>query len=410
MSEIPSVSMAATADRVCPRDAGGFAPDMELFTPTGPVRVETLSVGDTVYALNPDTRMVKPKPVVAYDRVKPDARTVVIKNRSADLHVGAAQPIYYRTTKIDRARVVTARNVTDRVYYKFLNNWQAPPGQPLRTVDVTDLTSNYEARLWSEAHGSTVQAALPDGCEPTRHNSHTGYYFAPAVFKKYQDAIESVADTVEISGGANARGRPYRFDGTDFLRFLGWFVAEGSITWSKRKDSAEIKIAQKAARYRPTLRALFDRLGITIAVSSSGMSFSSTTYAELLERLCGSQSSDRHLPWFVWNVSRSQKRVLLDTLLAGDGDEHSTYYTTSKRLAFDVMRLATDLGFTPRYTYNRGVWRVYISTIHRGFRSDRHIQRRSVSTPFVQLAVRDFPAVFAGRGGTFQWVGVSQVV
>jgi len=402
--------MAATADNLHARDAGGFAPDMELFTPSGPVRVSALTAGDKVYALNPDTRMVKPKPVVACDQIEPDAQTVVIKNRFTDLHVGPTQPIYYRTAKIDRARVVTARNLTERVYYKFLNDWQASPGQPLRTVDITDLTSNYEARLWSEAHGNTVRAALPEGCEPTRHNSHTGYYFAPAVFKRYQDAIETVADTVEICGGSSARGRPYRFDGTDFLRFLGWFVAEGSVTWSKRKDSAEIKIAQKAARYRPTLRALFDRLGITIAVSSSGMSFSSTTYAELLERLCGSQSSDRHLPWFVWDVSRSQKRVLLDTLLAGDGNEHGTYYTTSKRLAFDVVRLATDLGFTPHYTCNRDVWRVYLSTTHRGFRSDIHVQRRSVSTPFVQLTVRDFPTVFVGRGGTFQWVGVSQVV
>ncbi len=409
MSETSPPSTAPIHDRFRTRDAVGFAADMELFTPCGPVRVDQLSVGDTVYALNPATRLAKPKPIVACDRVNPDTPLVTISTRSADLCVGPDQPIYYRTEAIARPRVVAARNLTDRVYYKFPGTWRTPPGDPLTTVDVTDLTDSYEARLWSDAHGNTVRAALPEGCEPVRHNGHSGYYFAPATFKRYQDAIETVADTVAICGGSNSRGRPYRFDGTDFLRFLGWFITEGSVVWTSPRDTAEIRFAQKTPRYRAVLRSLFDRMGLLVAVSDSGLSFGSTVYAELLERLCGARSATRHLPWFVWDLSLSQKRVLLDTLLAGDGNEHGTYYTASEQLACDALRLATDLGFTPRYGQRDGIWRIYLSHSPDGFRSDRNVERVSTTTPLVRLAVQDYPAVLTGRDGTFQWIGVSRV-
>lgn len=404
---IPTAS--SDSDRAVTRTEGGLAPAMQIFTPDGPTHVDALSIGDTAYALNPETRMLKPKPITAVEQVVPQKPLVVIDCRWATLHVGARHPIYYQTKDIDRPRIVPANNLTDRIYYKFLTGWRSPPAKRLEAVDITDLTDKYQARVWFTAHGNAVRAALPDGCEPVRCNSHTGYYFDSSTFKRYQDTLESLADTVEICGGSNSRGRPYTFDPADFIRFLGWFITEGSVYWQSPKDTAEVKIAQKTERYRQAIRSLFDRLGIDISASPSGFTFSSTVYGELLERLCGTTSHNRHLPWFVWHLPSDQKRLLLDTLLAGDGNEFGTYYTASEQLAFDVMRLAMDLGITPRYSNRYGGWQVFINRTKDGFRSDKNVARRESTEPLVRLTVRDYPAVLAGTDGTFQWVGVSRI-
>jgi len=55
----------------------------------------------------------------------------------------------------------------------------------------------------------------------------------------------------------------------------------------------------------------------------------------------------------VWSLLRRLRRVLLDTLMAGDGDFSSKqYYTASEQLRNDVCRLAMSLVIKPRYFSN----------------------------------------------------------
>jgi hypothetical protein len=60
---------------------------------------------------------------------------------------------------------------------------------------------------------------------------------------------------------------------------------------------------------------------------------------------------NKFLPDFVWNLSQRQSMVLLDALINGDGhiNKHTSskcYYTSSKQLADDVMRLAIHCGWS----------------------------------------------------------------
>jgi hypothetical protein len=409
MTDPTAEQSLSSAECALTREEGGFAPYMEVFTPSGPTRVDDLTVSDSVYALNPETKLVKSKPVVALEHVTPTAPLVTIETRRAEIHASASQPIYYRTKAIDLPHTTTAGSLTDRHYYKFLTDWQAPAGRHLDTVDVTDLTDRYEARVLYAAHGNSVRATLPEGCEPLRTNSHTGFFFDATTFKRHQKTIESDAETVEICAGANAWGRPYRFDGDDFIRFLAWFVTEGSVHRPDSSDTVRIGIAQRTAPHRQTIESLFDRLGIPVAISASAFEFGSAVYGELLERLCGIRSADRHLPWFVWNLSQAQKQLLLETLLEGDGNERGTYYTASEQLAQDVLRLAIHLGISPRFSNRYGRYQIYINTTKDGFRSDLHVDRVPETGSLVRLTVSEYPAVLVGRDGKFQWVGVSRI-
>jgi DNA polymerase I len=334
---------------------------------------------------------------------------VSIDNRRADLRVAPTHPIYYCTKSLPRARVTLARDLSERLQYKFLHRWRSSPDRRLTTIDLTDFTDRYQARVNYDCHGSTFRSQLPEGCEPIRGQGHGGYYFDAATFKQFQAELESLGTTVEICSGSNSRGRPYRFDATDFLRFLGWFITEGSVYWSNTRRTASVKIAQKTPRYRQSLRRSFDRLGLSVSRSAEGFSFGSIVFAELFERLCGNESGTKRLPWFTWDLCSAQQRVLLNTLLVGDGNDRGTYYTSSDTLSHDLLRLCLELGIKPQY-YRRGeMWRLPTSVVADGFRSDRNVQRTAYEGSFVRLTIEDFPAVLAGRNGNFQWVGVRRV-
>lgn len=393
-----------------PLRPGGLTPETELLTPDGLCSAEDLCNTDRVYVLEPDSRLVKPKRVVAVESVTDVNEAVSVETRRADLRLAPTHPVYYCTDALPRPRVTLARDLPSKLEYKFLNRWQSPPGGRLTMIDLTDLTDRYQARVNYEGHGNAFLSRLPDGCDPIRGHSHSGYYFDAATFKQFQEELESVGTTVEICGGSNSRGRPYRFDATDFFRLLGWFITEGSVYWSNTRRTAEVKIAQETPWYRQSLRRLFDRLGLSVSRSAQDFSFSSTVFGELLERLCGDTSGTKRLPWFTWELCSAHQRVLLDTLLAGDGNARGTFYTSSAPLAHDVLRLCLELGIKPQYTRRGEMWRISTNRVADGFRSDRNVTKAPYDGSFVRLTIEDYPAVLAGRNGNFQWVGASRVV
>jgi DNA polymerase I len=305
---------------------------------------------------------------------------------------------------------VRAGSFAEREYYRFIKEWYPPRQERLDTIDITDHLKTFQARATTDRHGNTFRAALPAGCEPSYVNSHSGYHFDAVTFKRYQSEIEAVADEVSVREGLNQRTRPYRFDGDDFIEFIGWFVTEGSIHWRDGKRTATVFIAQDTPKYRRQIRALFGRLGISVSETPKRFAFGSMLFGVLLKSMCGKDSRTKRLPQFVWRLSTEQKRLLLDTLLAGDGSRNRIYYTISERLAHDVLRLALELRYKPRYTRREsGCWRVYLSRGNNCFRASKALSSVDSRTLLYQLVIEDFSAVIAGRDGRFQWIGVSGV-
>lgn len=388
---------------------GGFTGDMKLFTVDGPIAVADLAVGTLVYALDPTTTLIKLKPITAIERVPFDGDLVAIETKRADIRVAPGHRIPHYKRCSWALRFKPARALRELAYYKFVNEWRRLPGRRLDTVDITDFVDDYEISASFEEHGHTVRATLPEGCEPVRNNGHTGYHFDAETFKQYQDKIEAMATEVTIRHGPNHHRRPYRFDGDDFIQFLGWFVTEGSVYWSESSDTAQVQLAQKDERYRQSIRDLLERMGLLAYSNESYSGFSSKVFGRLLEDLCGVGSHNKRLPALVWDLHEDQQRLLLDVLLWGDGNDRGTYYTASDRLAYDVLRLCLELGVKPRYTRRRGVWQIYINTTNDGFQSAKHVRRIESNETLYRLTVADYNMVMAGRNGKFQWIGVSSV-
>jgi DNA polymerase I len=193
-------------------------------TDTGPIRIEDLEPNARVYALNPMTGLVKLKSIADISIISNKRELVQLRGRGLDLRLHPSHPVLYRTKSIRWPRFVRAGSLSKREYYRFINSWSQPPGRSLETVDITDYLERFQARATTTAHGHTFRAALPEGCEPSYVNSHSGYHFDGPTFKRYQSAIESVAEEVSVREYRNQRTHPYCFGGDDFIEFVGWFI------------------------------------------------------------------------------------------------------------------------------------------------------------------------------------------
>ncbi|ELZ27027.1 DNA polymerase B elongation subunit [Halogeometricum pallidum JCM 14848] len=377
-------------------------------TTAGPVSVEHLSLNDEVYTLDLSTGITKCKPVTDISRVETD-QIVRLQGKRFDFSLAPDHRVPYRTKAVLPTQVTSAVKLSTQRYYKFVNEWQVIQRQKLETADVTEYADDYQICAETDLHGNTFRAALPDSCRPVQRNRDIGYSFDAETFEQYREEIESVAIETGIREGKNQRRQPFRFDGDDFVEFLGWFVTEGNVYWSKQRRTASVQIAQKTEKYRTQIKALLERMGFVVRTRPNGFRFGSYFYGQLLTDLCGKDSHSKRLPDLVWSLSCDQKQLLLDTLIDGDGNEHGVYYTASEELAGDVLRLCIELGHKPRYTIRRGVYQIFIKEVNDGFDSTIHLTTVEANTELYQLTVEDFPIVMAGRHGKFQWVGVSSV-
>ncbi len=143
-----------------------------------------------------------------------------------------------------------------------------------------------------------------------------------------------------------------------FLAFVGWWLAEGSIT--KRKNclsySTQLALSTKATddvdeidRIISELPFKFNRY-ITENGTRVRWECSSHQLYKWLNDNCGKGAQNKRMPSFAFQLNQRQARLLLDALWAGDGSYHrSTHYigslaSSSTQLLDDAQRLMLHLG------------------------------------------------------------------
>ena len=138
------------------------------------------------------------------------------------------------------------------------------------------------------------------------------------------------------------RSNPVRFPIVPFLKFLGWYLSEGS-TWG-----GSIKICQTNADNVIEICRIIEELGLKYYIINSSIMINHRPLARYLKTL-GSSAKNKHIPSWLKKLSSSLIRQFLKTLVKGDGVFRSDHlwilYTTSKQLADDAQELAIKAGF-----------------------------------------------------------------
>ncbi len=196
---------------------------------------------------------------------------------------------------------------------------------------------------------------------------------------------------------ANSRHLPLN----DWLRFLGYWISEGNLS-----NPNEIGLTQSVGDTLEDMKVTLNNLGFSFTERNrkrgkpnwatvhylhirydageklsgrqkKGRGFSNKVKGRKhllfrwLTKNCGHSTYTKRMPDFIWTLRRSQQKLFLDALIAGDGhilpNGSAQYYTVSKELADGVQRLATLCGIgnymtsRKRYAHSNVQYEIYMS-------------------------------------------------
>jgi len=411
-----------------------FTPDTDVLTPDGVRNIRDLDVGDGVYSLDPETMRMEVKPVTE-THAYPDycGDLVDIETSKIDFSVTPNHRMLVRKddtngTSWDEFRFVEAGDLNESSHYELPHGWDGMDGEPLGTVDLTELLDGgYEVWANNDVHGHTLAAEVgyyPD--KMVKQGSEgTGYVFSAAEFEEHREYLDDHCSEFYVHAERGRKWIPRFYDGDDFLDLLAWYITEGSVYTSEDKQFGDklrgsattVQLAQEAVADgggvddHAAIGALLDRLGVDYYVADRYYQFTSRLLGRWLEETCGENSFEKRIPDLVFEASREKKERFLDTLIAGDGDRQVNswrYSTSSERLRDDVLRLCAHLGLTTSYNQDSGSWRIYCTEdAKNSFRMHRSGGRSTADDGAYCVTVADNNTLLAGRNGTFQFVGQS---
>lgn len=142
-----------------------------------------------------------------------------------------------------------------------------------------------------------------------------------------------------------------KVDMTAWLTFFGIWMTEG---WTTSKDkrcknsqSYKIQIYQCKERVRKVIYNALQKLGYNYNIQTDKITIHDKQLYNYMVNLNG--ASNKKLPDWVWNLSTNQSKILLESMILNDDSyckSTSKYYTVSKHLADDIMKLCLHAGWS----------------------------------------------------------------
>jgi len=152
----------------------------------------------------------------------------------------------------------------------------------------------------------------------------------------------------------------------DWLDFLGWYLAEGTVdgAWRKRAPN-RIYINQKIGSNSEEVNAVFEKIAAVLGCTHSVYLFKDrdqeahylfcTQLAIYLAQL--GNSLTKYIPRQLLQLSKRQLGILFNAMMSGDGTwmdrdrQYGRYYTSSRQLADDVQEIAIKLGLSANISH-----------------------------------------------------------
>ena len=195
-----------------------------------------------------------------------------------------------------------------------------------------------------------------------------------------------------------------RFPIVPWLKFFGWYVTEGCAIHNA--TGYKIHIAQDKSENVPDIVSCIKQLGFHPWMSRWGtcVVFASKELHHYLKQF--GTSYDRFIPKEIKELSPELLRILVETMMKGDGGE-VVYYTCSEQLADDFQEILAKIGWGSNKTKDKGrnTYSVTIAREHlttsvgdaRRFLEDYYGDVYDVTVPNHRILVR--------RKGKMMWCG-----
>ena len=137
-----------------------------------------------------------------------------------------------------------------------------------------------------------------------------------------------------------------------FLKFLGFYIAEGYTYIKVGKNGAHISVAYNPADEEELVTELIKNIGFECSLKGNSAHFSNTPLGHWIKEHCGHKAPNKKVPEFIKNLPSEYIKIFLEYLYIGDGYKAKTSWkltTTSKQLLDDVCELILKCGQTFSY-------------------------------------------------------------
>ena len=209
----------------------------------------------------------------------------------------------------------------------------------------------YVRKLWKSNKFKKVKAKdLDFGCNFKSDCDWDGeekeFFYLPRVeFDRHNRYGETSADVKAIPMDT-------------WLVFLGWYLSEGCVDHTG--TAYRVRIAQTNAEKRPLIENCLDELGYKYMIEANSYTIYNKQLAVYLRQF--GKTKEKHIPKEVKSLPKRQLKLLLDTLILGDGcvyresrfhkkykktykSKRVSYTSYSKQLIDDVHEIALKCGY-----------------------------------------------------------------
>lgn len=144
---------------------------------------------------------------------------------------------------------------------------------------------------------------------------------------------------------------PRQVSMADWLEFLGWYIAEGSLAFGRNGEPKKVAVSQKDMSVLHRLAEIARRMGFSPRVypgPSASLRIGERRLADYLLGY-GRYSYEKRIPSFVGSLSPKLIEIFLQAFKQGDGYDRAEsgreiLYTSSQRLADDLQILSFKAG------------------------------------------------------------------
>ncbi|MDI6736999.1 MAG: ATPase, T2SS/T4P/T4SS family [Nanoarchaeota archaeon] len=199
------------------------------------------------------------------------------------------------------------------------------------------------ARTLAKSRGKIKKACRKLGYKPVTANSWIRKGILPL---KAANEIGITGRVNRLKLGRNSGFVPatIRLDSL-FLSFLGLWLADGCY------DARSVILSVSSAEERNIVKAIALRYGFPVKMHSDGFSLmiNSKSFKFLMKELCcfSGNAYTKHIPPWVFNLSRKQKSSFLRGLFSGDGcvsDKEIVISLASRKLLSGIQTILLDYG------------------------------------------------------------------
>lgn len=188
-----------------------------------------------------------------------------------------------------------------------------------------------------------------------------------------------------------------------WVKFLGWYLTEGSCDEHGRRKQARVQIGQTLVhpQNRKEIIEVVTQLGFSPYVSDESISFHSRALYEYLKQF--GHAKDKFIPVEIKNLGSDKLQILVETMLKGDGDPANRYFSISKRMAEDFQEVAIKAGYASNLSDRGDGYRVTVVKRNKTPLINTKPILLDYDDFVYHIAVQDYHTIMVRRNGKATW-------